>query len=98
MMHHTAVECVAGQRDPIVAQNFVASSDRRRVSRAAKAQDGKVAGAAAEVADQNYLVTRDSAGVVVGRGYRFIFESNVLPSRAPNRHVEPRSRIVVVFG
>ena len=56
--HDFAVERVAGDRDPVVGEDLVTIVRERGVRRA-QPHDGEVAGAAAEIGDQDQLFTRD---------------------------------------
>src|SRR3984885_3319530 len=61
---------------------------------------GEIAGAAAEVRNQDRLVARDSQRVVVRRRHRLVLEDHVGPSGAPNGDIEAasRERLVRIAG
>src|SRR5215472_5301331 len=97
MMHHPSIEGVPGDRDAVVAEDLVACV--LRGAWLSKSENREIAGAAAEVSNQDNLVARDSAGIVIGRGDRLVLENYVVPSGTPDRNVQARlGETVVVWS
>src|SRR6516162_6955809 len=97
VMHHPPIESVPGDRDTIVAENLVATA--LPSAGWPESEDREVAGAPAEVSDQDNLVVPDSARVVIGGGDRFVLENDLVPPRTPDRNVQARlGEPFVVWG
>src|SRR5262249_24797930 len=90
------IEGVPGDCNAIVAENLVAAV--ARCTGWSKSENREVAGASADVSYQDNLVARDSACIVIGRGDRFVLENYLVPTRAPDRNVQPRLCEPVVVG
>lgn len=86
MMHHPSIEGVTGDRHTFVAENLVAWIVRG--AGWSESENREVAGAAAEVSDEDNLVARDSTGIVIGGGDRFVLENYLVPSRTPDGNVQ----------
>lgn len=73
MAHYFRVESITGERQPAIAKYnspFALGSNGRT-----DAQQGEVAGPAAEIADQDQFVAIQGRFVIVGRGNGLIFNS-----------------------
>ncbi len=89
--HDATVEGVAGQRHPVGAEDRVLAT-RLPAQRGTDPEQREVAGAAAEVGDQDELVALEIALVVVGRRDRLVLEDHVGVARVAEGRAQSRER------
>jgi hypothetical protein len=86
MSDDLAIECIAGDCDTVVAQNF--SLSRTVAHPRADRKNGKVAGSATEVANENQLITLQCLLVAVRGRHRLVFKGNILEAGRLHRRAQ----------